>query len=538
MTLRQRRRLPNRHVDAPETAWVFAGVSSKEQAKDIKQSLATQEAEGRAWCERNGVAVEHVAIVGGFSRSASDFVLTMQAMLEETPPITGYADIYDLITGARPLPKYFVFYSGDRLGRSQAILAYIVETLALRGVIFVGLHDGGRIDRDTFRPWLAMAGYRAGTEIDSLKRRRAAAIDDYAARGLPTGPRVPWVFERVRDPKTGKTTGLQLAEGMRSLVDTAARLIVEGVSWPKLPGALRECGYTEPDGKLIGIGKLQRLFYHPALWGNSAARYSKRADNSESSDYVRLWALGPEYPAPPNALIYYNMTPPYFDGAFGAALKAELIRRTHIRGATRPNDTPFCSGLVVCGECGMRMTVQTVHRGGRYMRCLRPFQKHYTAGRDCNHRTHYRFDKIRAFMVEVMRPYTSTAVPLNSHDTPITIDPTQRDEIERLTAQRSRLIRLQAEAPDDETANAYSDEVAQLGKRIRTLRRDADRADAIHIGRLAELESQRQTHAAIREMGPEQFWSLPDRVLNQWLRRAFGAAYVEAHNGELTLITP
>jgi DNA invertase Pin-like site-specific DNA recombinase len=514
-------------------AVIWVAVSSRAQAADDKVSLADQEKLTRAVCERSGWQIVDVLRVPGHSRNYIDInecAADMRAV---------GIDAFDKLMEHWQRRDFdvLVVYDANRFARTQTLTSYVVEMTILQGATLYAI-NGGEVKGDNFRMWISMTGYKSASEIDTLKHRRSMAIDDFAARGLPTGPRVPWVFERVRDPKTGKTTGLQLSEGMRPLIDTAARLIVEGVSWPKLPGALRECGFTEPDGKLIGIGKLQRLFYHPALWGNSAARYSKRADNSESSDYVRLWALGPEYPAPPNALIYYNMTPPYFDGAFGAALKAELIRRTHIRGATRPNDTPFCSGLVVCGECGMRMTVQTVHRGGRYMRCLRPFQKHYTAGRDCNHRTHYRFDKIRAFMVEVMRPYTSTAVPLNSHDTPITIDPTQRDEIERLTAQRSRLIRLQAEAPDDETANAYSDEVAQLGKRIRTLRRDADRADAIHIGRLAELESQRQTHAAIREMGPEQFWSLPDRVLNQWLRRAFGAAYVEAHNGELTLITP
>lgn len=207
---------------------IWCAVSSRAQNKPDKISLPQQEAKSRALAEENGWRIVDVLSVPGHSRRYIDFHELAEDAAQKD--IDAFYRL-DQHWNARDFDVLIVL-DGNRFARTQALHAYITEkTIEMDARIF-SLIDGW-VDKQNYRMWIAMNGYKSAGEIDRFVRERDAAMDARAAKGLPVSSRVIFSHKVIRDPNSGKAIRLEVDESKRRLWDDLAILILEG-----LPGIL------------------------------------------------------------------------------------------------------------------------------------------------------------------------------------------------------------------------------------------------------------------------------------------------------------
>jgi DNA invertase Pin-like site-specific DNA recombinase len=102
-----------------------------------------------------------------------------------------------------------VVLDGNRFARTQALHAYVVERTINVGARIYSLMDGW-VDKQNYRMWIAMNGYKSAGEIDRFVQARDRAMTARAQRGLPITSRVPMSHKVIRDPDNGKAICLQV----------------------------------------------------------------------------------------------------------------------------------------------------------------------------------------------------------------------------------------------------------------------------------------------------------------------------------------
>ena len=101
-----------------------------------------------------------------------------------------------------------IVLDGNRFARTQALHAYITEQTIGIGARIYSLVDGW-IDKQNYRMWIAMNGYKSAGEIDRFVAERDKAMTARAERGLPISSRIPISHKIIRDAKTGKAIDLK-----------------------------------------------------------------------------------------------------------------------------------------------------------------------------------------------------------------------------------------------------------------------------------------------------------------------------------------
>lgn len=531
-----------RKPTATPTAWVYCGVSSKIQAKKDKVSLPVQEREGRDLAAQKGWLVTKVITVDGHSRSDTNFDAVNAEMLTAKPPITAYDELRKAMKDMAYAPDHIIFYSGDRLGRSQSILTYIIETLVRRGTHFYSLHDGKDIDQDNFRDYISRQGERAARGVDELVIRRRNTMLEYVQKGLPTSSHLPFTHERVRDPRTGQTIGMRVNEEARRVMHDAAELLLDGVGWPTLGRLLKErYGHTSANGHPLTKLKIRFGFLSPQCWGHNAMNYR----GHELGYGLALWVLGPdEAEAPPKgATIAYNVVEPVFTGELAERVKAELRRRRMVvSGRSKADTTYFLAGLYICGECGRQMAIQR-----RYAKttdavwistyCARKAEtKVYGMGKDCSQTKWVNDRKLRAFVRELINEVIASGVPRRPTPPRVETDTAAIDQsIAELNARLQRLVTLQSMADNTEAMMAYMNEINAVSTQLASAKRKS--AAAARVQSTPDMPTLSEAALArLRKQGAAWLWAQPDYKINQFLHELLGNARITAKDGVLRFL--
>lgn len=511
-------------------AVVWVAVSSERQAKDDKVSLAYQEERAREWCAANGYDVTEVLKVEGHSRSDPNLIRLLE--LYEKKGVTAYARLQAL--WAAKAFDVLVAYSSDRLGRSGALIHWVIETTYYEGMQVCLTDGGGLLDPNNYRMQALLGTAQATMPMDSFRDKTRQTKLKLAAAGLSTG-RWPLSHMPVRDPISGKPVAVIVNEATRPLYEAIATLLLEGLPWNKMGEAL-----SQRYGHLTGAdtfyeGKnIRRMFLIPWVFGNSVVRHNRGPENWMNG----RWIFDADVAPPPDVVVYYDVVPPVFAGERLEQIKAELRRRFEIKGRGSTRDADRFSRLCLCDECGYLMSVMTkvvdgVRRRNGYV-C-----GHSGLGmppdRRCSNSRHIHKRVIQAFVEAQLNRYLRAAedAPVEVIPPPVSAAALLTQQIERVTAQLNRAIDLQLDTDDPTLSARYRDRVKELNQEIQRLQAQHKAAQDIEVVQRRVVEAQAQTVGFIHEIGLERFWQLPDPQINQWLLRFFGDLRIAIRDKEV-----
>ncbi len=501
---------------------IWCAVSSRAQNEPDKISLPDQEADSRALAEGKGWEIVDVLRVPGHSRRYVDFhELAADAAKEGV-------DAFNRLYNHWKTEDFdvLVVRDGDRFARTQALHAYVVErTINIKAKIY-SLQDGW-VDESNFRLWIAMSGYKAAGDIDRFVKARDRAMTARAKMGLPISSRVPISHRVVRDAETGKALRLEVNEEKRQLWNDLAALILEGLAWDSLDGALfARFGHVNDKGVPYYAGYLYRLIMKPIFWGH-LARYYANPDCSNGFKYG-AWMYDESVPVPEDAVVFRNTHEPVWTGELAERVKAEIRRRSEtVRGNTDPAKTHRFAGLGVCAECGSFWSTH-VKKSKSYRGVLCPSAKSRASNLpNCSNR------KIMSEkrLIALVNGYLAQMIERNSTDVFNAVQPTEFDfpkrlrelnaEIAKLEVQARTLIREQAKA-GSELQGMYQEELAQIDLRLKNMKVTRE----VLAKKAAESEKttalQQATLQELAELSLEAFWQQESRYINQVLHRLMG----------------
>lgn len=516
---------------------IWSAVSTKVQAdEDDAYSLPMQEADARLLADQQGWRVVDVLRVPGHSRHYVDIHECAADMLDAG------IDAFDKLLKHWRAKDFDVLIvrDGNRFARTQTLHAYVTEMTIRGGAVLWSLSDG-LIDERNYRMWIAMNGYKAGSEIDTLVKRRKEVVHERAKKGIIAGSAVPSTHLILRDPSNGKALRMVVDETQRRFWADAAALILEGVAWNQIERVLFDrFGHANGRGEPHQPVKVYGLIRNPVFWGNIAIGHRPRAAGEPWARFGD-WIVEPGHPIPDGVTIYYGVCDPVLTGALAEAVKAEVRRRSiAVVGGVSPYKTHPFTALFVCGECNYYLsTYGTLNKVGRqpgYLKCMSHW--HQSATRiDCSQRKALKAVDAQAYLDARLREMLAAADPdafLGAVTSPPGADSAAllADEIAAAEARIRRLIQKQA-AADDSLHDPYEDELrAEAGalKRRRARLAELEREQSSTVRQRAD---RRAAYDEIVGLSLEVFWAQPGRFINQILHRLMGDVRLAVIDGEI-----
>jgi DNA invertase Pin-like site-specific DNA recombinase len=508
-------------LPSQKRAVIWKAVSSERQADEEKVSLPEQERLARQWCEDNGYHIVRVLEVPGYSRRESDIVTALEDFAEQG--IYAYHDLRRMWINREF--DVLVALSHDRLGRSNTLHSWVLENVIMNGMQIYFLYDGGWVDLDDFRYKLAIGGMMAATPVDRLVKAAAVAKDKLTMQGLPIGAHVPISHKRIRDAESGKQLSIEVNEELRPLFDDLAKLLLEGVAYNLLSKELyQRYGHKTRTGKLYRSNQFFDLLYTPAFWGHMAKGYST---SSRNGNVRGAWIFDETVPPPPGVLVARNVVPAVYTGELAEAIKAEMYRRMGMRnGRGKPSDTYRFAGLFVCGICGCSMSTHSKPGYGRRgLKCAgaysRVMDEKCTERRLVPHR--YLQDEINRLLEQLIEGVTPQIFEHEQQgDNTLQKLESLKRQVDLLENKLANLIDEQSNAANNTTREMYRKQIEITGEHLEReneellgLQRKLD--ENLHIS-----HEETRTVKELRKLTLECFWKLPDREINQWLRRLMG----------------
>ncbi|WAC55175.1 recombinase family protein [Gordonia sp. SL306] len=196
-------------MNTPATSAIIYTRVSRDNAKG--RSVAEQEAECRAVCEREGWPVAEV--ICDNDRSASRYAR------KDRP---GFDRLREIVAPGHAI----VCWEASRLSRDLGALIGLRDLCIERGVAMS--YGGQLVDLD--EPKFVIDGMMSEQEAKKTRERILRAHRANLAEGKPHG-RVPYGYKIVRDPETGKSTGRTPDPDRAPLVQEAARRVLAGQSF-------------------------------------------------------------------------------------------------------------------------------------------------------------------------------------------------------------------------------------------------------------------------------------------------------------------
>jgi DNA invertase Pin-like site-specific DNA recombinase len=502
-----------RHPNAPLRALSWIAVSSGKQAKDDKISLPEQQRLNRAVADENGWEIIDELRVPGHSRAYIDIHTCASDMRAQG------IDAFDKLLAHWKARDFDVLicYASDRFARTQSLLAYVVEmTIIECGAVIHSIADG-LITRQNMRMFVSMTGYKAASDMDRLREFAAKDRRKRAEAGKAVSSKVPMSHRIVRDPVSGKDTGVALREEFMPLWIDVAELLLAGVGYINITRELFRRGHARPDGKPYRPGLIHETMRSPTFWGCSALNF-----RPPGGRYVgdASWLWDETVPLPPGVTLLRDKLPAVYTGELAARIKAELLRRQTIRGRANPENTYIWTGLVRCGICGYRMAVAVkpvAKQPLRGVRCEHVFTRTETDVQ-CPNRGLVTDASIRNFLTRKLTDWLAGKQVLPTEEQPADVELGAWAEKEAASVQAriERLILEQSSAPDS-AQPIYRKQIAQLSEQLTALRTRAAEYDVIARSRTADDARRVDALQQIREIGPADLWAKPSREVNQLL---------------------
>ncbi len=510
----------------PLRAIIWCAVSTGAQAEGDKFSLPKQEADARALCVQHGWEIIDVLRVPGHSRSYIDFHdLAAHASAEGIEAFNKLSQHwneqdFDLL----------ILRDGERLARTQSLMAYIVERTIQLSARLYSMADGW-VDQNNFRMWISMAGYKASGDIDRLVKHQKNGMAERAKNGLPVSPKVPLSHKLIRD-ENGKALRLEVNEGKRRLWDDLAETVLEGVAWKKVENELyTRYGHVDDDGRPYNMYYMYTLITNPMFWGHTAQGFRRR--RSKITRHSGMWIYDESEPVPDDIVVYRNTVPSVYTGELAERVKAEIKRRQEtIQGKASPRRTHRFTGLFVCGECGSGMSTYSryQHRGKPIcqlgLRCNMAYQKPRNE-LFCHQKGYVPFKEIQAYLDARLRELLDGASSdIFGEPTSPAIDAQKQvaavqAELSDLEERIGTLIYEQSAAPEA-AQSFYRKQVSDLASRSEILHKQLSQLERKAASATQESIIGTTTIAEIREISLDAFWQQPDRYINQMLYRLFG----------------
>lgn len=509
---------------------IWCAVSSRAQNEPDKISLPQQEADGRELAEKNGWHVTDVMRVPGHSRRYIDFhklaADALQNGIDAFQRLEAHWEAQDF--------DVMVVLDGNRFARTQALHAYVVERTINVGARIYSLMDGW-VDKQNYRMWIAMNGYKSAGEIDRFVQARDRAMTARAQRGLPITSRVPMSHKVIRDPDNGKAICLQVNEEKRRLWNDLAELVLEGVPWDHVEIELfKRYGHVNDKGEAYYPNYFYRLMMKPLFWGHIARNHCSAA--SKNGYRFGSWIWDESEPAPEGATIFRNTHEPVWTGDLADRVRQELDRRkVHMKGKANTSYTHRLSGLAICAECGSFMATRI---DGNYRGLYCPASKGRPTLPKCNHRRVVSERKISArineFLSQMLEQQTTEIFDGKPSDVP---DIQARlvllnDEIGEMEDKVRLLIRKQLTA-GEQIQDIYQEELDKLNGQLQNMREARERLKGESLAETNSTSSQQATLEELAKLTLENFWRQESRKINQMLHRIFGKRRLVILNGEI-----
>jgi DNA invertase Pin-like site-specific DNA recombinase len=513
----------------PLKAVLWCAVSSEEQAADDKISLLKQESDARAVCVTHGWQIVDILRM----KHSRDYVDVHECAADMRA--AGY-DAFDRLMEHWRKRDFDVLVCRDaeRLGRTQALNAYVVErTIVEAGAQIYTLADGF-VDRQRMRMFISFSGYKAAADLDRIVSGRRAAMFKNAQNGIATTSSLPISHKVIRNEK-GRNVGTAVDETHLPAIHQAARLVVEaGVRWMSLEQELYDqYGYGEK-GRGYTRFKFYDLFYNPIFWGNQGVYWAYTREGRVQPKGE--WAFDASAEPPAGATMFYGTHPAALTGELAESLKAELRRRLQFTGRRDYKRSRAFSGLICCDTCLYNM-VYHGNKGYPGYKCTSRYIQH-AARFDCDNRKYISEKALQSW-------FTRTIVRLLKSPSAPIIEASDRDiagQLERTEAELKdaegrirKLIELQAAAPES-LAELYADQIAQYGRQ-----RDALKAEIAGLNRAAAERSPVDREAALREieaMSLDKFWTMQGYEINRYLHRIMGNLRLYVRDAKVVDIKP
>lgn len=304
-------------MSAPATALLKRAIIYTRVSSDRAngRSVAEQEAECRAECERRGWPVADV--LADPDRSATRYATKDRPEYERLRTTLQPGDV-------------LVVWEASRAGRSLDHYVDLRRLCSERGVLLS--YSGRLFDMDDGDDRFAtgLDALIAEREAEDIRKRIVRAHRANLAAGKPHG-RVPYGYRIVRDPATGRATGREPDPARAPLVAEAARRILDGHS---LEATVRWIAAKDPEPKWNGA-KLRRILLNAT---NAGYRTQSAKVNGKRGPQVI-----------------------HGEGTWKPILSAEqhndlvalfAARKTGPRG---PEPRNLLSGILACSVCGLPM---------------------------------------------------------------------------------------------------------------------------------------------------------------------------------------
>jgi DNA invertase Pin-like site-specific DNA recombinase len=511
-------------------AVIWVAVSSQRQAKDDKISLPYQEEKAREWCTANGYDVIEVLSVEGHSRSDPNLVRLLE--LYEKKGVTAYARLQELWAAQNSF-DVLVAYSMDRLGRSGALIHWVIETCYYEGRQVCLTDGGGLLDPQNYRMQALLGTAQATMPMDALKDKARVAKEKMESEGLITGA-WPASHKPIYDPDTGKIISVVVNEDNRILYETAVQLLIDGLSWANIGVELFRRGFVNEEGKPYGSSSMRTMLLNGWLFGHNI-----RGHRVLLRDRPRGRWLFDEGEVPPDGVrMYRNTIPPLFHEGHPLLepFKAELRRRFQIRGRASTKSAHRFSRLILCDECVWLMSVQTRGKksgGARWGYFCGRAKNDTPIHRRCTQRKTINNKIIQPFVQKQLERFIRTGqFVVNPQPEAQTQTERLAERMKRLSDQIDRLIEEQSFAPEG-LRERYRARIESAGNEMAQCEADMRQMASRTAAAVRIQQNQAQAIDFIKSIDLEAFWQMPDPEINRWLLRFFGDMRIAVREGEI-----
>jgi DNA invertase Pin-like site-specific DNA recombinase len=520
-------------------AIVWAAVSTRRQTDEEKASLPVQEADAQAVCAKNGWEVIEVLSVPGHSRRGRDIFEVAREM--ERNGINAFTRLLKhLEQGDFDI---LVCRDGDRFARSQSLFARVVEDTVIGAKARIYSMADGMVDEHNFRMWIAMCGYRAAGEVDKLVEYRRTGLSKRVSRGLPTA-RPVLTHTVIRDDQ-GKAIKMVIDESKRRLLDDLATLLLEGIAFNQLSAELyRRFGHINPTtGRYYSYNQFHKLLYNPYFWGHAALNYD--TNKFHAVGRAGRWVYDENEPLPPGVVVHRNTHESAYTGDLAQRVQAELRRREQMVGKTNPSGRYAYSGLLICGECGFRLSAHTHHAGERgypedyiYWQCgtrrkirYRPYLP------NCSQRGITKLatvnDFVRRLLAQIFEDKDLQAIQNKGHTGRVVRLDSMKAEIEDLTTRLETMIREQAERKSATARELYTQQIDEMAERLDILEERYSTEITVEGTQTKTIERQMEMLDYLLAKGVETVMSLPPVQLNQYLHQLLADVKIQVKDRQL-----
>lgn len=501
---------------------IWCAVSKPHQATPDKISLIEQERSAREWVEKNGCEVVGILTVPGESRSETDVLTIFEEFAEKG--IFAYHDLRRMWQEPRQF-DILVCYHDSRLARSEAMFAYVVSNVMRAGAQIYCM-IGGWYQPDDYKTKMAFGMISVSSEMERFIRLTAAKKSRRASIGTLIHSVPCWAYRIERDERL---TALRKVpdEQHRTVIEAAARLVIEGVGWGLVERELMERFGLTKNGKPYTRYTFYWLFHNPNFFGNEFIGRTSGRDKRKIG-YSDLWVFDPSYPPPEGAQIFYGVMPAYLDdteSGLGELLKAELRRRRHsIRGTASPRNSHKFTGLLSCYYCGRKLVYHPAYK--------KPLYYYQCSSKYTSVKTD-RCMKVRMIREEIIRAWFHREL----EDAVKEIDPEhflhRRDEASRTS--QAQQLKVRRDQLDQQIERSIDEQLLtddeDMRLRLRN-RADAMSSEKREIDRqIIALESQHSNDAVTARRAFERltaypdlksFWESGDNNVNQILHGLLG----------------